>query len=103
MKCNHRAPSALLTRDHLPAQPVCTVSLTHVCAVSFLDRYEYAFGFGCRWCGEYMDTEELQGTAGIGDSKSLEAWEQAFCEQVTGSGLFPGVQGCRILATTQLA
>jgi hypothetical protein len=49
-----------------------------------------------------MDTEELQGTAGIGDSKSLEAWEQAFCEQVTGSGLFPGLQGCRILATNSL-
>jgi hypothetical protein len=46
--------------------------------------------------------EELQGTAGIEDSKTIEAWAQAFYEQVTGSGLFPSVQGCRILTTNSL-
>jgi hypothetical protein len=38
-------------------------------------------------------------TAMLGSSETVEDWEKAFCDQVTGSGLFPGVKGCRILTT----
>jgi hypothetical protein len=38
-------------------------------------------------------------TAMLGNSETVEDWEKAFCDQVTGSGLFPGVKGCRIMTT----
>ena len=35
----------------------------------------------------------------LGNSQTVADWEKAFCDQVTSSGLFAGVQGCRILST----
>jgi hypothetical protein len=47
-----------------------------------------------------MNTAET--TAILGNSLAVEDWEQAFCDQVTGSGLFPGAKGCRILTTNSM-
>jgi hypothetical protein len=38
----------------------------------------------------------------LGNSMAVEDWEKAFCDQVTGSGLFPGAEGCRILTTDSM-
>jgi hypothetical protein len=48
-----------------------------------------------------MDVAET--AAILGSSQTVEVWEKAFCDQVTGSGLFPGVKGCRILTETAAA
>jgi hypothetical protein len=45
-----------------------------------------------------MDVAET--AAILGSSQTVEVWEKAFCDQVIGSGLFPGVKGCRILTET---
>jgi hypothetical protein len=45
-----------------------------------------------------MDVAET--AAILGGSQTVEVWEKAFCDQVIGSGLFPGVKGCRILTET---
>jgi hypothetical protein len=63
-------------------------------------RYEYYSSFNCRWCPPYMDAAET--AAILGNSQTLVDWEKAFCDQVTGSGLFAGVQGCRILTTDSM-
>jgi hypothetical protein len=36
----------------------------------------------------------------LGTSQTVQVWEKAFCDQVIGSGLFPGVKGCHILTET---
>jgi hypothetical protein len=41
-----------------------------------------------------MDVAET--AAILGSPQTVEVWEKAFCDQVIGSGLFPGVKGCRI-------
>ena len=38
----------------------------------------------------------------LGNSETVEDWEKAFCDHVTGSGLFPGVKGCRIVTTDSM-
>jgi hypothetical protein len=38
----------------------------------------------------------------LGNSQTVADWEKAFCDQVTGSGLFPGAKGCRILTTESM-
>jgi hypothetical protein len=38
----------------------------------------------------------------LGNSQTVADWEKAFCDQVTGSGLFPGAKGCRILTTDSM-
>jgi hypothetical protein len=44
---------------------------------------------------------DVADTAGIlGNSQTVADWEKAFCDQVIGSGLLPGVKGCRILTET---
>jgi hypothetical protein len=48
-----------------------------------------------------MDVSES--AAILGTSQTVEAWEKAFCDQVIGSGHFPGVKGCRILTETAAA
>ncbi len=48
-----------------------------------------------------MDVAET--AAILGSSQTVEVWEKAFCDQVTGSGLFPGAKGCRILTETAAA
>jgi hypothetical protein len=58
-------------------------------------RYEYYSSFNCRWCPNYMDVAES--AAILGNSQTIADWEKAFYDQVIGSGLFPGVTGCRIL------
>lgn len=35
-------------------------------------------------------------------STNVAGWEKAFCDQVTGSELFAGVQGCRLLTTDSM-
>jgi hypothetical protein len=45
-----------------------------------------------------MDVAES--AAILGTSQTIEVWEKAFCDQVIGSGHFPGVKGCRILTET---
>jgi hypothetical protein len=45
-----------------------------------------------------MDAAET--AAILGNSQTVADWEKAFCDQVIGSGLFPGVKGCRILTET---
>jgi hypothetical protein len=45
-----------------------------------------------------MDVAET--AAILGSSQTVADWEKAFCDQVIGSGLFPGVKGCRILTET---
>jgi hypothetical protein len=47
-----------------------------------------------------MDVAES--AAILGNSKTIADWEKAFCDQVTGSGLFPGVTGCRILTADSM-
>jgi hypothetical protein len=47
-----------------------------------------------------MDVAES--AAILGNSQTVADWEKAFCDQVTGSGLFAGVQGCRILTTDSM-
>jgi hypothetical protein len=42
-----------------------------------------------------MDVAET--AAILGSPQTVADWEKAFCDQVTGSGLFTGVKGCRIL------
>ena len=63
-------------------------------------RYEYASSFNCRFCPPYMNVAET--AAILGNPETVEDWEKAFCDQVTGSGLFPGVKGCRILTTDSM-
>jgi hypothetical protein len=47
-----------------------------------------------------MDVAES--AAILGNAQTVADWEKAFCDQVTGSGLFAGVQGCRILTTDSM-
>jgi uncharacterized protein Veg len=47
-----------------------------------------------------MDVAET--TALLGNLQNVEDWEKAFCDQVTGSGLFPTVKGCRILTADSM-
>jgi hypothetical protein len=47
-----------------------------------------------------MDVAET--AAILGNSQTVADWEKAFCDQVTGSGLFPGAKGCRILTTESM-
>jgi hypothetical protein len=47
-----------------------------------------------------MDVAES--AAILGNSQTIADWEKAFCDQVIGSGLFPGVQGCRILTADSM-
>jgi hypothetical protein len=62
-------------------------------------RYRWGFntGYACRFCNPLMSVAET--AAMLGSSETVEEWEKAYCAQVTGSGLFPGVKGCRILTT----
>jgi hypothetical protein len=45
-----------------------------------------------------MDVAETN--ALLGNLQNVEDWEKVFCDQVTGSKLFPGMKGCRILTET---
>jgi hypothetical protein len=81
-----------------------SLSLTHTCTHLFClvcplhYRWEYFSSVHCRWCPDWMDVAETN--ALLGNLQNAEDWEKAFCDQVTGSKLFPGMKGCRILTET---
>jgi hypothetical protein len=74
--------------------------LLFACYATLHYRYTYFSSFNCRWCPPDMNVAET--AAILGTSQTVADWEKAFCDQVTGSGLFAGVQGCRILTTDSM-
>jgi hypothetical protein len=78
-------------------------TLSRTCSYLFARyRYEFAISWNCRLCPPYMNAAETDAILVLGNSQTVEEWEKAFCDQVTGSGLFPGAKGCRILTTDSM-